>query len=127
MRLLLDTHTFLWWLGGDGRLGDAARKAIADPDNVVYVSAASAWEISIKNAKGRLRVQEDVEVAIDAEGFRPLSIEVAHGVAAGELPPEHRDPFDRVLIAQARRESLVVVTDDRAFDRYDVETLAAGT
>lgn len=125
MRLLLDTNAFLWWVGDDARLGPAARALIADPDNEVYVSSATAWEISIKHAKGKLPYV-DVPAVVETSEFEPLAIEIEHGVTAGELPPYHRDPFDRVLIAQARHESLVVVTEDAAFGHYDVDTLPAG-
>lgn len=125
MRLLLDTHAFLWWTGDDHRLGPAARSAISDPENVVYVSAASAWEISIKRAKGKLRTSRDLEAAIAEHGFRALSIEIRDGIAAGALPTHHRDPFDRMLIAQAQRESMTVVTNDSAFEKYEVDTVPA--
>lgn len=125
MRLLLDTNAFLWWVGDDARLGSSARSLISDPDNEVFVSAATAWEISIKHSKGKLPYVNTPAV-VEANEFEPLAIEIDHGLAAGELPPHHRDPFDRVLIAQAQRESLVVVTEDAAFARYDVETVRAG-
>jgi PIN domain nuclease of toxin-antitoxin system len=124
VRLLLDTNAFIWWVGDDARLGPAARAAIAEPGNDVYVSAASAWEISIKVARGRLRFG-DVAQALDTHDFEPLAIEVEHGVAAGALPPHHGDPFDRVLIAQARAERLAVVTADEAFVRYGVDVVPA--
>ena len=125
MRLLLDTNAFIWWVGDDPRLGPSARSIIADSENDVFVSAASAWEISIKRAKGKLGFG-DVETALEAHAFEPLAIELEHGVAAGDLPPHHRDPFDRVLIAQARRESLAIVTADDAFALYDVDIVPAG-
>jgi len=121
--LLLDTHAFLWWTGDDHRLGPAARSAISDPENVVYVSAASAWEISIKRAKGKLRTSRDLEAAIAEHGFRALSIEIRDGIAAGALPTHHRDPFDRILVAQAREEQLILVTDDPVMASYDVAIL----
>ena len=89
------------------------------------MSSATAWEISIKHAKGKLPYV-DTPTAVEENEFEPLAIEVDHGVAAGALPPHHRDPFDRVLIAQAQRESLVVLTEDSAFADYDVETVRAG-
>jgi PIN domain nuclease of toxin-antitoxin system len=125
VRLLLDTNAFIWWVGDDPRLGASARSFIADPDNDVFVSAASAWEISIKRAKGKLTFG-DVARALEEHRFEPLPIELAHGTAAGALPPHHRDPFDRVLIAQAQHELLAIVTDDAAFARYDVELVRAG-
>lgn len=125
MRLLLDTNAFLWWVGDDARLGPIARSLISDPDNDVFVSSATAWEISIKHSKGKLPYV-DTSALAEANEFEPLAIEIDHAVTAGELPPHHRDPFDRVLIAQAQRESLVVVTEDAAFARYDVDTVRAG-
>lgn len=124
MRLLLDTNAFVWWTGDDERLGPDARALISDPDNEIFVSAATAWEISIKRAQGKL-VFGDVENTVEDNRFRPLPIELAHGIAAGELPAHHRDPFDRVLIAQAQHESLTVVTADGAFSRYDVDLVRA--
>lgn len=122
MRLLLDTHALLWWLADEG-LTDRARDAIADPDNVVMVSAASAWEISIKKALGKLSAPDDLERQVDESGFVPLSISVRHGIAAGQLPRHHDDPFDRVLIAQAYAEGLTIVTRDKRFADYNVATL----
>jgi PIN domain nuclease of toxin-antitoxin system len=97
---------------------------IADPDAEVFVSAATAWEISIKRAKGKLTFGSVAEV-IETNRFQALPIEIAHAVAAGALPPHHRDPFDRVLIAQAQHESLAVVTADRLFAAYDVDRVSA--
>jgi PIN domain nuclease of toxin-antitoxin system len=125
VRLLLDTNAFLWWVGDDARLGPAARSLISDPDNEIFVSSATAWEISIKHGKGKLPYL-DTPAILEANEFEPLAIEIDHGVTAGELPPHHRDPFDRVLIAQAQRDSLVVVTADAAFGHYDVDTVPAG-
>ncbi|MEO5576681.1 MAG: type II toxin-antitoxin system VapC family toxin [Gaiellaceae bacterium] len=124
MRLLLDTNAFVWWIGDDARLGRSARTLIGDPDNDVFVSAATAWEIAIKRAKGKLTFG-DVADALEENSFEPLPIEVAHGVAAGGLPPHHRDPFDRVLIAQAQHHGLAIVTADGAFARYDVALVPA--
>lgn len=122
MRLLLDTHALLWWLADEG-LTDRARNAIADPANLVMVSAVSAWEISIKKALGKLAAPDDLERQVDEGGFTPLSITIAHGIAAGELPRHHDDPFDRMLIVQAFAEGLTIVTHDKRFADYDVATL----
>ena len=122
MRLLLDTHALLWWLADDG-LSDQARDAIADPANLVMVSAVSAWEISIKKAFGKLAAPDDLERQVDQGGFTPLPISIAHGVAAGELPRHHDDPFDRMLIAQAFAETLTIVTHHKRFADYDVAIL----
>ena len=124
MRLLLDTNAFLWWVGDDARLGAGARDLLSDPATQVFVSAATAWEISIKHAKGKLPYV-DTPAEIAAHRFEPLAIDVEHGVAAGELPAYHRDPFDRVLVAQARSESLTLLTADEALERYDVALVRA--
>ena len=118
-RLLLDTHVFLWWRADDRRLRTHARDAIATAD-VVFVSAASAWEVAIKRALGRLQIPDTIEAGVLASGFERLPISFAHAEAAGQLPPHHADPFDRLLIAQARLEELTLVTHDRHFERYDV-------
>lgn len=123
MRLLLDTHALLWWLADEG-LTDEARDAIADPANVVMVSAASAWEISIKRALGKLSAPDDLERQVDESGFGALPISIAHGLAAGRLPRHHDDPFDRMLIAQAFEEGLTVVTHDKRFADYNVAMLS---
>ena len=124
MRLLLDTHALLWWLADEGLTGQA-REAIADPANLVAVSAASAWEISIKKALGKLAAPDDLEHQVQAGGFLPLPITIAHGVAAGQLVRHHEDPFDRMLIAQARAEGLTIVTRDKRFADYDVPLMPA--
>ena len=124
MRLLLDTHALLWWLADEG-LNPGARDAIADPANLVAVSAASAWEISIKKALGKLAAPDDLERQVDQGGFTPLPISIAHGLAAGELPRHHDDPFDRMLIAQAFAEELTIVTHDKRFADYDIAILPA--
>lgn len=124
MRLLLDTHALLWWLADEG-LSAQARDAVADPANLVVVSAASAWEISIKKALGKLAAPDDLEHQVDAGGFSPLPISIAHAIAAGQLPRHHEDPFDRMLIAQAFAEGLTVVTRDKRFEDYGVALLPA--
>lgn len=126
MRLLLDTHALLWALDTPARLRPTTRAALEDPANTVLVSAASAWEISIKQALGRLEFPLARFDALLAEaGFTPLPINTAHAVTAGQLPPHHRDPFDRMLVAQALREDAVLVTDDAAMGPYGVPCLAA--
>lgn len=119
MRLLLDTHILLWWLADDRKLAKNARAIIANPDNDVLVSSASLWEISIKAALGRLEVElDDLEDAISRNGFRSLPIGFRHAITAGRLPAIHRDPFDRMLVAQAGVEELRVVAHDPVFERY---------
>jgi PIN domain nuclease of toxin-antitoxin system len=126
MRLLLDTHAWLWWLSDDRRLGRRARQAIGNPRAEVHVSAASAWEIAIKTALGKLRVQKaDLEAEIAANGFLDLPIRTRHALLAGHLAPLHEDPFDRILVAQARVEDLVVVSADPVFEGYGVSVLEA--
>jgi len=119
VRLLLDTHALLWWLADEG-LSSRTRDAIADPANLVAVSAASAWEIAIKKALGKLTAPDDLEQQVHAGGFVPLPINIAHGIAAGQLPRHHDDPFDRMLIAQALAEGLTIVTRDKRFEDYGV-------
>lgn len=125
MRVLLDTPALLWWLADDPRLGPAARAQIADGETQVLVSAASAWEIEIKRALGKLQAPLELAGALARNGFEPLAIGVEHAILAGRLPPHHGDPFDRILIAQARSEHCVIVTKDAAFQAYGVATLDA--
>ena len=124
-RLLLDTHVLLWWLSDDPQLGQSARQAIADPRNDVYISAASTWEISIKRSLGKLSAPEDMDSIIDNEGFDKLPISLFHGDQAGMLPSHHKDPFDRMLIAQAQSEGLIVVTNDEKIIRYGIRIMDA--
>ncbi len=119
MRLLLATHALLWWLADEG-LSSQTRDAIADPANLVAVSAASAWEIAIKKALGKLTAPDDLEQQMHAGGFVALPINLAHGIAAGQLARHHDDPFDRMLIAQALAEGLTIVTRDKRFEDYGV-------
>jgi PIN domain nuclease of toxin-antitoxin system len=125
VRLLLDTSALLWWLDGDAKLGPSARAAIADPDNEVLVSSASAWEISVKRASGKLDAPFDIASAIDRNYFIELPIEVAHAITAGGLPQHHKDPFDRMLVAQTQAEDLTLVTSDPEIAKYEVELLDA--
>ncbi len=125
MRLLLDTHVFLWWMEEDPTLDGHAREIIENPDSEVAISAAVAWEIAIKQASGKLRAPEDLRTGILDEGFVPLPITIEHAVQAGALPPHHSDPFDRMLVAQAQLEGLTIVTRDPNIPRYGVATLTA--
>jgi len=124
VNLLLDTHVLLWWLADDPALPVAARAAIANPGTTVLVSAASVWEISIKQAAGRLDAPDDLIDTIEHNDFDTLPITASHALAAGRLAPHHADPFDRLLIAQADQDRLTLVTVDRRFADYDVELLA---
>lgn len=115
----------LWWLEDSPALGQAARAAIGKGTNQVFVSAASAWEIEIKVALGKLKAPRDLEKALALNRFEPLSMTVGHAIAAGRLPRHHEDPFDRMLIAQSKIERLTVVTSDRYFALYGVNIVAA--
>lgn len=127
MRLLLDTHALIWWVTDDPALSKTAWDAIGDPANEVLASAASAWEIATKHRIGKLShagpLAQDFAGRIAAEGFIGLSISVSEGEAAGRLPGPHRDPFDRMLIAQALSASLTLISNERLFDRYGVARL----
>jgi PIN domain nuclease of toxin-antitoxin system len=123
--LLLDTSAFIWWVTDDSRLGPRARAAVADPDRRVHVSAVSAWEIAIKRSLGKLAFDGDVGALVEGEDFAELPIRISHALESESLPLHHRDPFDRMLIAQSRHENLVLITGDRVFTRYDVDLLPA--
>ena len=127
MRLLLDTHALLWWLDGDTSLSLAAREAIANESNEIFLSAASAWEITTKYRLGKLlgaaAVAEDIVECVASQGFLELPITLVHSQTAGALPGSHRDPFDRMLIAQALAERLVLVSNEVVFDSYRVPRL----
>ena len=127
MQVLLDTHAFLWWIADSGRLSAAARHVIADETNDIVVSAASAWEISTKHRIGKLPGAEpvalDVAGAISAQGFGHLPISVVDAERAGRLPGPHRDPFDRMLVAQAQARDLAVVSADTALDAYGIRRI----
>ncbi len=123
-RLLLDTHIFLWWRGEPSRLASGVQSRIATAD-IVFVSAASAWEAAIKVSLGRLELPDTVEAGVLASGFEKLSISFSHAERAGALPPHHKDPFDRMLVAQAQADGLTLVTHDRLLEPYEVEILWA--
>jgi PIN domain nuclease of toxin-antitoxin system len=122
MKLLLDTHAVLWWQSDDRRLPKAARAAIARAD-VVWVSAASGWEVAIKQGLGRLRLAEPFAVTVAADDFTELPITLVHAARLATLPPRHRDPFDRMLVAQALIEKATIVSKDRALAAYGVDVL----
>lgn len=123
MKLLLDTHVLLWWLADDALLQPSARDLVIKGDTEVWVSAATAWEISIKQALGKLSLPGDLAEALAVNRFRPLAISVEHALRAGALPRHHDDPFDRMLIAQAQVEGLTLVTHDERIPRYEVSLL----
>ena len=127
MKALLDTHTFLWWNMDDPQLSHTVRAFIADGRNVVYLSAASAWEISIKAAKGRLKLPEPpaqyVPNRLTLHGFSALPIKLSHALRVYGLPELHQDPFDRLLIAQSQLENLPILTKDSEIANYPVEVI----
>lgn len=124
-RLLLDTHALLWWLSDVPMLAEGARAAIANPGNDVLVSAVTGWEISAKRARGRITAPDNLAAVIREEGFLDLPLTFHHAEQAGGLPMHHRDPIDRMLIAQAQTEGLIIVTRDKTIPLYGVRTMAA--
>ncbi|MGH8606417.1 MAG: type II toxin-antitoxin system VapC family toxin [Gammaproteobacteria bacterium] len=124
MNLLLDTHVLIWWLGSLPMLSADARDVVADPENEAFVSSASAFEIVTKYRLGKLPVAaafiDGLDEHLRREGFKPVALSLPHALAAGRLPGPHKDPFDRMLIAQAQLEGFTVVTSDPVFQRYRV-------
>jgi PIN domain nuclease of toxin-antitoxin system len=127
MRLLLDTHALLWWATNDAALPSPSRRRISEARSEVLVSAASAWEIATKTRLGRLpsalQLVDDFEGFLVRQDFEALAITVDHGLRAGLLPGYHKDPFDRMLIAQAQAENLAIISNDQVFDQYGVRRL----
>ena len=127
MKLLLDTHTFLWWVSDAAGLSATARAAIADPNNTCYVSVASAWEMAIKSNLCKLKLKKPVErfltEQIKKNGFLLLNIDLHHVAKVENLPFHHRDPFDRLIVSQAKAERLTLVTADQALSAYDIRCL----
>lgn len=126
MRYLLDTNAFLWWITDDSRLSEVARTIISNAENQVFFSAASAWEIAIKRQLGRLSFLTDPAILVPhqvaANAFGSLPIEIRHGLRVLQLPLHHRDPFDRILVAQAQVERIPLLTADPLIAQYDVAT-----
>ena len=122
---LLDTHALLLWMSDPAKLGDDARAVIKDTAHRVLFSAAGAWEMAIKQRLGRLDFPNNLPEALEADGIEMLPITVSHALAVGDLPLHHQDPFDRILIAQARIEQLILVTRDARIGQYEVQTLRA--
>jgi len=120
---LLDTHTLLWWLGDADRLNPAQHAVLSDPDAVVLLSAVSVWEITIKQSLGKLIIPKDFWQQVAAQGFHDLPITAEHARSVGTLPDWHQDPFDRLLIAQTKCESCVLLTSDSQIKRYQIECL----
>ena len=127
MRALLDTHTLLWWILEDRALTPVAQEFISEADNAILVSAASAWELAIKFRAGKLPTAAELVAAfssaVEEEGFYVLPISAQHGIRAGLLPGPHKDPFDRMLIAQAQAENVPILSSDPVFDHYGVQRL----
>lgn len=127
MKLLLDTHAFLWWVEGTPALGRRARAAVANPDNEVFISIASCWELAIELSLGKLRLTRRLDRFIPEQltlnGFSLFAVELRHVVGVADLPFHHRDPFDRLLVAQALQDQLAIVSADRVFRRYGVTVI----
>jgi PIN domain nuclease of toxin-antitoxin system len=129
VNILLDTHVLIWWVRDNARLGKSARSLIQSEETLVWISAASIWEISIKTALRRLEVlasfEAELHQELESSGFRPLMIDFDHAFAIRNLPLHHNDPFDRMLIAQAQCENLILITADPQIRVYDVRTIDA--
>lgn len=123
MQYLLDTHALIWWLANDSNLTPKAKREIANPSNLVFVSAASTWEIAIKKSIGKLESPDDLVQQIKKKKFKSLPINIEETLIVEKLPPHHQDPFDRILIAQAKFFNLTIITRDRQFNIYDVNLL----
>lgn len=123
MKLLLDTHVLLWWLADDPRLGTQARELVAEPTHTVFVSAATIWEITIKESLQKLTLPSHWVEAVAATGFAELPMSSAHARATASLPRHHRDPFDRMLVAQARAEKMTLMSADVDIGKYDVSLI----
>ncbi len=125
MNLLLDTHALLWWLDANPLLSEKAKSYIADGSNLVFVSAIIIWEIRIKQALGKLEIPSNFRQVLEQQPFEMLAITAEHAHAVGDLPAIHRDPFDRMLIAQAKVEGFTIVTRDSIVQQYNIKTIQA--
>jgi PIN domain nuclease of toxin-antitoxin system len=123
MKLLLDTHILLWWLTENQKLSSAETAIITDPDNLVFVSAATAWEIAVKKMIGKLEAPDDLPVALAANNFLELPISIEHSQKLYQLPLHHHDPFDRMMVAQAMSEDLILITRDAKIALYDIRII----
>jgi len=126
LRLLIDTHVLVWWDTRDSRLAPILREALAEPSNQIFVSAATIWEIALKRALGKLKFGKSPTLTVERSGFDPLPIALRHAERAGELPRHHSDPFDRMLVARAEFEDMVLATQDRQMLAYGVALLGVG-
>ena len=122
MRYLLDTHIFLWWLADDKKLLEKPRELIKNPDNQIFISVASAWEMSIKSKIGKLSLKTTIHDCFEGSGFLVLDLLLTHVLELDKLPPYHQDPFDRILIAQSKVENLILISDDMKIKKYDIRT-----
>jgi PIN domain nuclease of toxin-antitoxin system len=125
MKYLLDTHTLLWWLDDNPTLSRKARQVISSEKNIICVSAVNAWEIAIKKSLGKLEAPDNLEEVIELNNFIHLPISIAHALDIGKLPNHHDDPFDRLLIAQAKLEKLTLITRDANIIKYDIAVVEA--
>ncbi len=125
MRYLIDTHVLIWWMEGSNRLSENAYSLINDPTSQIFVSVASVWEIVVKKAKKKLHLSQNIERSIKSRGLSMLSIELAHVLETGRLPLYHNDPFDRILIAQARVENSILITSDPKIWKYNLKLIKA--
>ena len=125
MNLLLDTHTVIWFLENNPTLSKEALEAIQDENNIIFVSAVTAWEITVKKAIGKLKAPDNLQEELESHYFEPLSITMKHCLEVGNLPPYHQDPFDRLLIAQSKVESLTLVTRDSKIHEYNIKCIKA--
>lgn len=126
MKYLVDTHIFLWWLNNEKKLKNSVKGILEDPNNIVYVSVASAWELSIKLlTKSQFRLKTTIEECFQKSGFQILDITLSHILHLQKLEKHHKDPFDRILIAQAQSEEATFITGDEKIWKYDVEVLRA--
>ncbi len=123
MKLLLDTHILIWWLSQDRRLSQLETDLITDPDNLIFVSAATAWEIAVKRMIGKLEAPDDLPAALAANNFFELPITIEHSQKLYQLPLHHNDPFDRIMVAQAMSEDLTFMTRDAKIALYEVRTI----
>ncbi len=127
MKALLDTHVFLWWITNQNLLSPTARQIIGDGSNEMFFSAGSAWELAIKTRLGKLRLADDLErfiaVQLTVNAFQPLPVHISHALRVHSLPDHHRDPFDRILVAQAQMEKLPILSTDPLIAHYDVQVL----
>lgn len=125
MRYLIDTHIFIWWMEGSNRLSRNIFNLLNNPQNKVFLSVASVWEVIIKKAKKKLKTPKDVEGGIKASGFIPISVEILHVLGIEKLPMYHDDPFDRIIISQAKVERLTLITADKKIWKYNLPLLKA--